>query len=187
MEFGDKAHNGQTRSRITSPASSRTTSWSSFPRRPMLARRFRLRPKIWQNFRKYAAVEDRIIIARPPEFPDHDGGLASPLDTRILAALSKKQTPLPVLINQYLESSGNVLDTSLPYESRPRPHRRFDTDPNHANNGILMIAHCASINENEYRITISSGFALDAVAHPGDESNLVLTCAHTLDQARSFG
>jgi hypothetical protein len=75
-----------------------------------------------------------------------------------------------------------VLDVSLPYESHPSTHKRVGfTDGEDA--GVLLIAHWAR-NGAEHKVTLSSGFALDA---PGVGTNecMVLTCAHTLEEART--
>jgi hypothetical protein len=151
-----------------------------------------LRPrKLVQAFtgiRKFATVDPTTIVARPPKPPKppiSDPDPRSVLDSHILSTLetSKSPTDLSNIIHQYLERSGRVLDLSLPYESRPAAHRKVKFDGTDCSN-VVMIAHCVRVG-GEHKITVSSGFALDSPRQKEGES-LVLTCAHTLEEARTW-
>lgn len=106
-----------------------------------------------------------------------------PLDARILTALSVStdtRTSLDNLVEQYHAHSGNILSYTLPYESRPSKQRQPNTAHNSEGNELVLVAYCA-MDGDKYKITISSGFALECPSRP-DES-LILTCAHTLEEA----
>ena len=103
----------------------------------------------------------------------------STLDRFVLDALSKtpfvERPDLPQLIQQYLTHSGKVLGARLAYESRPSSSRRVsfsDLD-------IHLVAHVAREGDRN-KITLSSGFAIDA----SDGQSILVTCAHTLEEAR---
>ncbi|KAJ7139881.1 hypothetical protein C8R44DRAFT_765649 [Mycena epipterygia] len=127
----------------------------------------------------------RVVAGRPyatvssvlPKRPSTEY-IRSGLDDRLLAALPGGPS-LQSLIHQYIEQSGCVLASSLPYESRPTNHRR----PTFENGDLVaMIAHCVKDRTGKHEVTVSSGFALAA---PGaDDGTLILTCAHTLEEIR---
>ena len=140
--------------------------------------------------RRFATVFPSIIIQPPPPPPAFKAGNSqgsektigeSLLDSKCLAALSKhaNQTSLTTLIKQYVQTAGCVLDRlNLPYESRPKENKVLAKD----SKDIVLVAHCAS-DDAEDRVTLSSGFVLNARMHGADES-LILTCAHTLEEVR---
>ncbi|KAJ7462619.1 hypothetical protein B0H11DRAFT_2159926 [Mycena galericulata] len=105
------------------------------------------------------------------------------LDEFLLAALpastSGRRPTLRDLVHQYVEQSGYVLTSSLPYESRPARHRRPTLDDG---NPVFMVAHCVQDRAGKHKVTVSSGFAL--AGGDASEEALVLTCAHTLEEAR---
>ncbi|KAJ7900094.1 hypothetical protein B0H14DRAFT_3080476 [Mycena olivaceomarginata] len=76
--------------------------------------------------------------------------------------------------------SGHILPSSLPYESLPTPQRRVTFD---GGDSVVMIAHCACDHTGKHAVTVSSGFALAIPGDP-DAGSFILTCAHTLEEAR---
>ncbi|KAJ7107658.1 hypothetical protein C8R43DRAFT_905709 [Mycena crocata] len=134
-----------------------------------------LRPQL--RTRSYATVS-----SIPKRLSEHVQVVPSELDKLLLAQLSsgrRGSSPnLPHLIHQYTQESGRVLASSLPYESRPAAPRRCTFENN---SRVYIIAHCASSRSTRtHKITVSSGFALAA-----EEGDLILTCAHTLEEART--
>ncbi|KAI0067892.1 hypothetical protein BV25DRAFT_1784910, partial [Artomyces pyxidatus] len=107
----------------------------------------------------------------------------SALDSVVLDALahtpSSSRTPLPQLIQQYLERAGHVLDAQLPYEPTPPADRAVVFDSPSGDGGICLVAHVAREGDRS-KITVSSGFAVA----PRDGQPVVLTCAHTLEEIR---
>ena len=97
-------------------------------------------------------------------------------------------TSLSTLVDQYLSNSGKVLDMTLRYESRPTETRRCKFDPENVE-GLVLVAHYVG-NEKEFKVTLSSGFALDIQGKNGekldDEDAVVVTCAHTLEEVRKL-
>lgn len=133
------------------------------------------------TMRAYATVSSSIIAQTPHPSNENDPGPPM-LDCHILAALSRSPptTTLPDLIKQYVALSGTVLDVSLKYQTRPTAEsRRLNLSA--ASKEVVTVAHCATDGKNR-KITFSSGFALDASASREGES-LILTCAHTLEEA----
>ncbi|KAJ6519581.1 hypothetical protein C8R45DRAFT_886226 [Mycena sanguinolenta] len=107
--------------------------------------------------------------------------LPSELDKVLLSSLSTRKGPaLRDLIQNYTEQSGYLLASSLPYESRPPHHRRIAFDNG---DSVVMIAHCALDKSGKHAVTVSSGFALAVPGKPND-GPFILTCAHTLEEAR---
>jgi hypothetical protein len=138
--------------------------------------------------RSLATVDPTTIVA-PPKPPKPPVSELNPtpgtvLDSRILSNLeaSNSLVDLSSIVSQYLQHSGRVLDISLPYESRPAAHRKVKFDEDHGDD-VAVIAHCIRAG-GEHKITISSGFALDSPGQKKGES-LILTCAHTLEEART--
>lgn len=126
--------------------------------------------------RPYATVSS--VLPKPPSTAHIRSGLD--IDDRLLAALPGGPS-LQSLVHQYIEQSGCVLASSLPYESRPTDRRR----PTFSNGDqVAMIAHCVKDKTGKHEVTVSSGFALAA---PGADSDgtLIVTCAHTLEEART--
>ncbi|KAF8971582.1 hypothetical protein BDZ97DRAFT_1252714 [Flammula alnicola] len=133
----------------------------------------------------YATVSPSIIGQRPqpsePRKVEFSEEVSPVLDARVLQAASKgHKSSLPDIIEQYINTSGTVLDVSLPYESRPSDTRRPHlTDVAESCKNVITVAHCAQVGA-EHKITLSSGFALN-VAYG---KTLILTCAHTLEEIR---
>lgn len=127
--------------------------------------------------RSYATVSSSIIAQRPHP----STSVPQLLDSYILQADYK--TPLLDIIKQYIDTSGTVLDVSLPYESRPSESRRprLATGADSCRN-VVTVAHCVRLGP-EHKITLSSGFALNVEGHKQGET-LIVTCAHTLEEAR---
>ena len=143
--------------------------------------------------RLYATVEPPVIVARPPPPPhpalaaQHASDITG-LDTSVLDALAKipssSRIGLPQLIQQYLERSGRILDSQLPYEPTPAESRRTRFDVmSPEDRGVHLIAHCAQEGDR-HKITLSSGFAIDGIGERDHES-IIVTCAHTLDEVNS--
>ncbi|KIK71258.1 hypothetical protein GYMLUDRAFT_148604 [Collybiopsis luxurians FD-317 M1] len=137
----------------------------------------------------YATVSPSLVnlggLPPPPGVPtDAPPSIQPPLDNRILDFISSgKHVSLRNLVHSYLSNSGRTLDTSLLYESRPSAARKVNWDsPNYAN--MLLIAHCVR-NGDEHKVTVASGFALEAPS-PRNGESLILSCAHTLEEASSF-
>ncbi|ETW87484.1 hypothetical protein HETIRDRAFT_99831 [Heterobasidion irregulare TC 32-1] len=137
---------------------------------------------------RYATVESPVIVAKPPPPPPvPESVVHSALDSVVLNTLahqpSGSRTSLPQLVQQYLERSGRVLDQQLPYEPQPSQPRRVNFDASQSEDrGVHLIAHCVQ-EGNRHKVTLSSGFALNA---PGDHMNesVIVTCAHTLEEIR---
>jgi hypothetical protein len=129
--------------------------------------------------RKYATVSSSILASSRPE---HIPAIPSELDKVLLTSLSAQLNgpPLRDLIQQYVERSGHILPSSLPYESLPTPQRRVTFD---GGDSVVMIAHCACDHTGKHAVTVSSGFALAIPGDP-DAGSFILTCAHTLEEAR---
>ncbi|KAF8213319.1 hypothetical protein K438DRAFT_1565602 [Mycena galopus ATCC 62051] len=137
------------------------------------------RPRI--SRKTYATVSSTIPTTRAGT--DSLPAVPSELDKVLLSSLSTCKGPtLRDLILHYTERSGHVLASSLPYESRPAHHRRVDFD---GDGSVVMIAHCArDYTTGKHAVTVSSGFALAVPGKPDDRS-FILTCAHTLEEARA--
>ena len=109
------------------------------------------------------------------------------LDSHLLAALRwsvRKGATLGDLSHEFNVNAGRVLDMSLPYEPTPPLSRRltFDkTDSSKTHQGIVMVAHCVSPEDDfspqKSKVKLSSGFVI------GD--GLVVTCAHAFEEASS--
>jgi len=80
-------------------------------------------------------------------------------------------------LNSMLSAQG-ILLTSRHNESRPSDQRRVKFNDDSDIGTVAMVAQCVRHGQN-HNTTISLGFALNI---PGTES-LVLTCAHTLEEA----
>jgi hypothetical protein len=140
--------------------------------------------------RSYATVLSSIIGQRPHSFDltkdEPSTSLLPLLDRHILqAALCGYKTPLLDIIKQYIDTSGAVLDVSLPYESRPSETRRPQTTTGADScRNVVTVAHCARVGP-DHKITLSSGFALNVESRKRGET-LIITCAHTLEEVRSL-
>ncbi|KAI0757188.1 hypothetical protein C8Q80DRAFT_1092831 [Daedaleopsis nitida] len=90
-----------------------------------------------------------------------------------------------------MKRAGNVLDASLPYESRPDVARRVQfskdaqthTDASSADGALMMVAHAVHDRTGKHKVAYSSGFAVHAPGMPEGQSVFV-TCAHTLEEIR---
>lgn len=125
--------------------------------------------------RAFATVSPSVLCNPEPPSPclsALDGNLLSALDT------SRNHAPLSSIIHQYITQSGNILGVPLPYESRPTECRRPTLTQVHS--GLVLVAHCVK-DGSENKITLSSGFALEAPS-PAKDETLILTCAHTLEE-----
>ncbi|KAI8995296.1 hypothetical protein BD414DRAFT_410874 [Trametes punicea] len=99
-----------------------------------------------------------------------------------------------------MKRAGHVMDSALPYESRPNAERRVQfsdaavkppststsgsADLSSADGALVMVAHAVQDSEGKgQKVTYSSGFAVHAPGTPEGEAVLV-TCAHTLEEIR---
>ncbi|KAI0374358.1 hypothetical protein BV20DRAFT_1011301 [Pilatotrama ljubarskyi] len=98
-----------------------------------------------------------------------------------------------------MKRAGHVLDSSLPYESRPGAERRarfsnvpvgqtakaeVRADVSSADDALVMVAHAVQDRKGKsQKVSYSSGFAVHAPGTPEGEAVLV-TCAHTLEEIR---
>ncbi|KAJ3998448.1 hypothetical protein F5050DRAFT_1544675, partial [Lentinula boryana] len=140
--------------------------------------------------RQYATVSQSLVdLGRPPAPEgaaiDFTPSIPSSLDRRILKVASCSESPsLSELVHSYLSNSRHILNSSLLYESSPSALRKVNRGPSTANSpDVLLIAHCIQ-DEDEHKITVASGFALEAPSQREGES-LILSCAHTLEEADS--
>ncbi|KAL4243125.1 hypothetical protein ABKN59_000972 [Abortiporus biennis] len=141
--------------------------------------------------KSYATVGSTTYVGKPPKLPINAPPFsptpASAFNSRILATLDQTSPSLPALVEQYIDNSGNVLGVSLPYESRPTTERKLSFKD--ANQSVFMVAHALQ-HGSEHKVTICSGFALNATSGPGSDSSangddaIVVTCAHTLEEIR---
>ena len=92
------------------------------------------------------------------------------------------QTSLSDIIGHYIDQTGNVLNVSLPYESRPSKQRRVMFEGNISGKEVVTVAHCVR-DRDKHKIGLSSGFALNAPA-PREGETLIVTCGHTLEEVR---
>ncbi|KAF8807182.1 hypothetical protein BYT27DRAFT_6557763 [Phlegmacium glaucopus] len=137
----------------------------------------------------YATISSSIIGQRPlhpSDLTQDEPSTSVPLllDSHILqATLCEHKTSLLDIIKQYIDTSGTVLDVSLPYESRPSENRRphLTTGADSCRN-VITVAHCARLGAN-HKIALSSGFALNVEGRKKGET-LIITCAHTLEEVR---
>jgi hypothetical protein len=139
--------------------------------------------------RKYATVSVLPLRAAPPPPPPSPPKSEAPsvLDQHLLSRLassapSSSAIDVISLARQYSERARQIINVSLPYESRPNADRRVNINSAGPDGGMLMIAHCI-LDEltQEHKIALSSGFALNALApHTGE--SLILSCAHTVEE-----
>ncbi|KAL0950901.1 hypothetical protein HGRIS_007660 [Hohenbuehelia grisea] len=133
--------------------------------------------------RRYATVGRQTLLAKPPATPTPTAADISLIDTCIVSELTsstdeQRGANLPTLVDQYENRRGVVLNTHLPYESRPSAERRVAFNSPEAN--VALIAHCAH-DGTAHKLTLSSGFRLSAPSLSSGESVFV-TCAHTLEE-----
>jgi len=136
--------------------------------------------------RRYATISssppviNRPLASKPPPAEVLDrGSTPSQLDNCILSAVESSKYPFPTLVRQYLDNVGHVLDASLKYESRPPLSRSLNALE--TRNPMVLVAHCVKEGA-DHKISIASGFALEvSPRHEGQA--LVLTCAHTFEEA----
>lgn len=145
------------------------------------------RPRLYTfSSRSYATVRPLTIAGEPPGPPE--GGIPptvaapSTLDALILSELRRTPTAsLSALVQQFDDHSGRVLDTSLPYESRPSAERKVRFDG--GEQGVVMVAHAVQ-DGDRHKVSVCSGFPLN-VSNPetSEQSQCaVLTCTHTLQE-----
>ncbi len=95
----------------------------------------------------YATVRPVTLVGRPPASPRTPVQAApSALDALILSELRRTSSrTLPHLLLQYTQNERNVLEASLPYESRPGSDRMVRMDGNTKGkddrDGVVMVAH----------------------------------------------
>lgn len=141
--------------------------------------------------RCYATVRPVTFVGKPPQPPITSDVPAftapTALDSLILSQFrSISATNLPSLIQQYDEREGHILESSLPYESRPNSSRRvkFDHVDTQSENGVVMVAHAVR-HQDRHKVALCSGFALNLP--PSEDADatdrtVIVTCAHTLEE-----
>ncbi|KAI0690708.1 hypothetical protein BC835DRAFT_1407464 [Cytidiella melzeri] len=134
--------------------------------------------------RFFATVQPATIVSKPPK-PPHIALPASisTLDALILSELrASRVAPLTTIVQNYDENNGHVLDSPLPYESRPNDVRRVRFD---GSDGIVVVAHAIQ-HGDAHNVALSTGFALNVAQGEDDDSrrSIILSCAHTLEEMR---
>ena len=138
------------------------------------------------RLRCYATVESATLFGKPPEPPKNavPRTIAAPsaLDALILSQLRNLPgASLPTLVGNFDDHAGHVLDTPLPYESRPNATRRVTFD---GSDGVVMVAH-AMQHGDAHKVALCTGFALNVPADKegGENGNtVILSCAHTVEE-----
>lgn len=156
---------------------------SALPR-PFLRTHLRhLRPRC------YATVEPVVLVGKPPDPPRNASPppvtTPSALDALILPELrASRGASLPAIVQNYDDHAGHVLETSLPYESRPNATRRVTFEDS---DGVVMVAHAIQ-HGDAHKIALCTGFALNVVSEGGDNDaghTVVLSCAHTVEEVNT--
>ncbi|VDB99597.1 unnamed protein product [Peniophora sp. CBMAI 1063] len=145
------------------------------------------------RLRTYATIENTLVFPKPPPpapaqaEPRIDSEPAqSALDRVLIDHLvrtpASSRPSLNSLINHYLERSGRVLPSQLPYESTPAPHRRV---PDNVQDGaVQLLAHVVKEGDRT-KLSLSSAFAIQPQSKPGVEAQpIIVSCAHTLEEIR---
>ncbi|KAJ8508078.1 hypothetical protein ONZ45_g9612 [Pleurotus djamor] len=134
----------------------------------------------------YATLGSTTFVAKPPPAPplvsraDEFDNLVLEAAQKIRTAASPAAVDLLTLVNDYDNSHGTIISTSLAYESRPTVERRVDFRSTGIGSNVVLVAHCLKHGE-DHRITLSSGFRLNAK----NSEPLFATCAHTLVEIRN--
>ena len=105
----------------------------------------------------------------------------SVLESLVLERVKKATQPLSSIISQYDTRAGRILDFELPNESTPRLERRRGID---TGQGVVFVVHSVH-NGDRHDWVLCSGFAINTrgSAKSKSGSSIVVTCAHTLEQA----
>ncbi|KZT21694.1 hypothetical protein NEOLEDRAFT_1158121 [Neolentinus lepideus HHB14362 ss-1] len=134
--------------------------------------------------RNYATADSPVALGKAPS-PPKSNNTRYELDARILNELLRRPSTSRVnlgnLVLEYMERGGNILQTSLPYESRPSSQRKVQLT-SAAEDGVAMVAHCVRDGEN-HKISLSSAFALEGSWKREGES-VIVSCAHTMEEIR---
>ena len=137
--------------------------------------------------RSYATVQPHTFAGEPPRSPDFTAAAPpvpapSGLDALILSELRRTPTAsLPLLVRQFDDHSGRVLNAALKYESRPRAERKVQFSGN--DNSVVMIAHAVQDAPDRHKVSVCSGFALNVPRQDdGGDQSVFVTCAHTLQE-----
>ncbi|KAI0803036.1 hypothetical protein BC629DRAFT_1580963 [Irpex lacteus] len=156
---------------------------SALPRPFLCTHLRRLRPRC------YATVESAVLVGKPPDPPRNvlPPPVATPsaLDALILSELrASRGVSLPAIVQNYDDHAGHVLETSLPYESRPNAARRVTFEDS---DGVVMVAHAIQ-HGDAHKVALCTGFALNVASEEGDKDaghTVVLSCAHTVEEMRN--
>lgn len=140
--------------------------------------------------RSYATIENTFLFPKPPPPPAQaeprlDSEITqSQLDPVLIDHLvrtpASSRPSLHSLINHYLERSGRVLPSQLPYESTPAPCRRVpDTVQD---GGVQLLAHVVREGDRA-NVCVASAFAVQPESTPNTEAQpIIVSCAHTLEK-----
>ncbi|KAI5453411.1 hypothetical protein NCC49_005890 [Naganishia albida] len=99
-----------------------------------------------------------------------------------LASLTK-------LYSEYRSNAGHILDRVLPYEAYPSNSRRSDvihaTSRETIGDGVVLVVHVLQgLDGHIEKMSVCSGFAVAAEQGQAMPSDVIVTCAHTLEEMR---
>lgn len=99
-----------------------------------------------------------------------------------LASLTK-------LYSEYRSNAGHILDRVLPYEAYPSNSRRSDvihaTSRETIGDGVVLVVHVLQgLDGHIEKMSVCSGFAVAAEQGQSMPSDVIVTCAHTLEEVR---
>ena len=139
--------------------------------------------------RNYATIEKTLVFAKPPpsapsesriDFEHTQSELDRVLIDHLVRTPASSRPSLHSLINHYLERSGRVLPSRLPYESTPAPHRRVPDAV--LDGGVQLLAHVVKEGDRA-KVSFSSAFAIQPDSAPNTETQpFIVSCAHTLEE-----
>ncbi len=114
------------------------------------------------------------------------------MDTASQLLGQRYSTPLRRLYAQYRSRAGYVLTDVLAYEGNPAAHRRADRTHNSPDSkqgmgdGTVLVAHLQfSLDGAVQKMTVCSGFAIDLKRNELADTDVIVTCAHTLEEVRA--
>ena len=144
--------------------------------------------------RSYATIENILLFAKPPppapvqaeariDSEPTQSALDPVLMDHLVRTPASSRPSLHSLINQYLERSGRVLPSQLPYESTPAPHRRVPATVK--DGAVQLLAHVVKEGDRA-KVSLSSAFAIQPVSVSDTEAQpIIVSCAHTLEEVCS--
>jgi len=102
--------------------------------------------------------------------------------------------PLETLYSQYRHNAGTIIPSVIPYDERPPSWRRADvfhgsestkTDLAEGS-GVVLVVHVQydEVESRLAKVVVCSGFVVDASITRPDQGDVIVTCAHTLEEVR---